>query len=169
MNGQFREKDGKQLVVRDVLYDAESTKQIAQIAQNSLAQIGVNLQIQPKPGDGFFTDWVIVGNFDMVQFSWGGDAFALCCLNQIYTTGAESNFGKISSPEIDAKVEETFNELDPDKARTLANEVDKLIWAEGFSLPLFQTPGNVAVRSTLANFGAAGLGDLDYTKIGFMK
>jgi peptide/nickel transport system substrate-binding protein len=169
MNGQFREKDGKQLVVRDVLYDAESTKQIAQIAQNSLAQIGVNLQIQPKPGDGFFTDWVIVGNFDMVQFSWGGDAFALCCLNQIYTTGAESNFGKISSPAIDAKVEETFNELDPDKARTLANEVDKLIWAEGFSLPLFQTPGNVAVRSTLANFGAAGLGDLDYTKIGFMK
>lgn len=169
MNGQFREKDGKQLVVRDVLYDAESTKQIAQIAQNSLAQVGVNLQIQPKPGDGFFTDWVIVGNFDMVQFSWGGDAFALCCLNQIYTTGAESNFGKISSPEIDAKVEETFNELDPDKARTLANETDKLIWAEGFSLPLFQSPGNLAVRSSLANFGPAGLGDLDYTKIGFMK
>lgn len=169
MNGQFREKDGKQLVVRDVLYDAESTKQIAQIAQNSLAQIGVNLQIQPKPGDGFFTDWVIVGNFDMVQFSWGGDAFALCCLNQIYTTGAESNFGKISSPEIDAKVEETFDELDPDKARTLANETDKLIWAEGFSLPLFQSPGNLAVRSSLANFGPAGLGDLDYTKIGFMK
>jgi len=169
MNGQFREKDGKQLVVRDVLYDAESTKQIAQIAQNSLAQVGVNLQIQPKPGDGFFTDWVIVGNFDMVQFSWGGDAFALCCLNQIYTTGAESNFGKISSPEIDAKVEETFDELDPDKARTLANETDKLIWAEGFSLPLFQSPGNLAVRSSLANFGPAGLGDLDYTKIGFMK
>ncbi len=169
LNGQFREKDGKQLVVRDVLYDAESTKQIAQIAQNSLAQIGVNLQIQPKPGDGFFTDWVIVGNFDMVQFSWGGDAFALCCLTQIYTTGAESNFGKISSPEIDAKVEETLNELDPEKSRTLANEVDKLIWAEGFSLPLFQSPGNLAVRSSLANFGPAGLGDLDYTKIGFMK
>ncbi len=32
-----------------------------------------------------------------------------------------------------------------------------------------QSPGNIAVRSTLANFGAAGLGDLDYTTIGFMK
>ena len=30
-----------------------------------------------------------------------------------------------------------------------------------FSLPLFQSPGNVAVRSNLANFGPAGLGDLD--------
>ena len=37
------------------------------------------------------------------------------------------------------------------------------MWAEGFSLPLFQAPGNVAVRSNLANFGPAGLGDLDYT------
>jgi peptide/nickel transport system substrate-binding protein len=169
MNGQFREKDGKQLVIRDVLYDAESTKQIAQIAQNSLAQIGVNLQIEPKPGDGFFTNWIIVGNFDIAQFTWGGDAFALCCLTQIYTTGADSNFGKISSPEIDAKAEQVQDQLDPDKARELANEFDKLIWAEGFSLPLFQSPGNLAVRSTLANFGPAGLGDLDYTKIGFMK
>jgi peptide/nickel transport system substrate-binding protein len=169
MNGQFREKNGKQLVIRDVLYDAESTKQIAQIAQNSLAQIGVNLQIEPKPGDGFFTNWIIVGNFDIAQFTWGGDAFALCCLTQIYTTGADSNFGKISSPEIDAKAEQVQDQLDPDKARELANEFDKLIWAEGFSLPLFQSPGNLAVRSTLANFGPAGLGDLDYTKIGFMK
>lgn len=169
MNGQFREKDGKQLIVRDVLYDAESTKQIAQIAQNSLAQIGVNMQIDPKPGDGFFTNWIIVGNFDIAQFGWGGDAFALGNLTQTYVTGAESNFGKISSPEIDAKVEQTLNELDPDKARTLANEVDKLIWAEGFSLPLFQSPGNMAVRSALANFGPAGLGDIDYAKVGFMK
>jgi peptide/nickel transport system substrate-binding protein len=169
MNGKFREKDGKQLVIRDVLYDADTTKQIAQIAQNSLAQIGVNLQIEPKPGDGFFSDWVIVGNFDIAQFGWVGDAFALCCLTQIYTTGADSNFGKISSPEIDAKVEATLDELDADKARALANDVDKLIWAEGFSLPLFQSPGNLAVRSTLANFGPAGLGDLTYTKIGFMK
>jgi peptide/nickel transport system substrate-binding protein len=167
--GQFREKDGKRLTIRDVLYDSQSTKQIAQIAQNSLAQIGVELRIEAKPGTGFFTDWIIPGNFDIAQFAWVGDAFSLCCLNQIYTTGAESNFGKISSPEIDAKVEETFNELDPGKARTLANELDKLIWAEGFSLPLFQTPGNVAVRSNLANYGPAGIGDLDVTKIGFMK
>jgi peptide/nickel transport system substrate-binding protein len=87
----------------------------------------------------------------------------------MYTTGADSNYGKISSPEIDAKVEETTDELDPAKARELANEVDKLIWAEGHSLPLFQSAGNVAVRSNLANFGPAGIGDLDVTKIGFMK
>jgi peptide/nickel transport system substrate-binding protein len=169
LNGQFREKDGNQLTIRDVLYDSKSTRQIAQLAQNSLAQIGVNLALEAKPGDRFFTDYITVGNFDIAQFAWQGDAFALCCLTQIYTTGAESNFGKISTPEIDAKANQVLNELDATKARELANEADKLIWAEGFSLPLFQTAGNVAVRSTLANFGAAGLGDLNYSAIGFMK
>jgi peptide/nickel transport system substrate-binding protein len=169
MNGQFREKDGKQLVIRDVLYDSQTTRQVGQVAQNTLAQIGVKLELDAKSGGGFFTNYIIVGDFDIAQFSWVGDAFSLCCLNQIYTTGADSNFGKISSPEIDAKAEQVFDELDPEKAQSLANELDKLIWAEGFSLPLFQSPGNVAVRSNLANFGPAGIGDLDYTTIGFTK
>jgi peptide/nickel transport system substrate-binding protein len=169
LNGQFREKDGRQLVIRDVMYDSLGTRQIGQIAQNSLAQIGVKLDLVTAPGGSLFTDFVTVGNFDVAQFAWAGDPDALCCLTQIYTTGAESNFGKISTQEIDAKAEDILDELDAEKARTLANEFDKLVWAEGFSLPLFQSAGNVAVRSNLANFGPAGLGDLDYSKIGFMK
>ena len=169
LNGQFREKDGRQLVIRDVLYDSQSGRQVAQVAQNSLAQIGVKLELDVKPANGFFTNYVNVGDFDITQFSWVGDAFALCCLNQIFTTDAESNFGKISSPQIDAKVEEVLDELDPTKARALANEVDKMLWDEVFSLALFQSPGNVAVRDSLANFGPSGVGDLDYSTIGFMK
>ncbi|ANW66134.1 hypothetical protein BCA37_23465 [Mycobacterium sp. djl-10] len=169
MNGQFREKDGQQLVIRNVFYDALSTRQIAQVAQNSLAQIGVKMDLVGAPGGSLFTDYVTVGNFDVTQFSWVADASNLCCLTQIYTTGADSNFGKISTPEIDAKADEVLDELDPARANELANEFDQLVWAEGFSLPLFQSPGNVAVRANLANYGPAGLGDLDYTKIGFMK
>jgi peptide/nickel transport system substrate-binding protein len=169
LNGQFREKDGKQLVIRDVLYDAGSTRQVAQIAQNTLAQIGVKLVIDTKPGTGFFTNFISKGDFDIAQFAFLGDAFPLGSLTQIYTQNGASNFGKIGSPEIDAKIEETLRELDPDKARTLANELDKMLFAEVFSLPLFQSPGNVAVRSNLANFGAFGLADADYSKIGFMK
>jgi peptide/nickel transport system substrate-binding protein len=169
LNGQFREKDGRQLVIRDVLYESLTTRQFGQIAQNTLAQIGVKLDLDAKSGGGFFSNYINTGDFDIAQFSWVGDAFPLSGLTQIYAFGGESNFGKIGSPEIDAKIEQTLEELDPDKARVLANEVDKLIWAEGFSLPLIQSAGNVAVRNNLANFGAFGLADADYTKIGFMK
>jgi peptide/nickel transport system substrate-binding protein len=169
LNGQFREKDGKQLVIRDVLFDSMATRQYGQIAQNNLAQIGVKLELDVRPAAGFFTDYVTVGNFDIAQFSWSGDAFPLSSLTQIYRTGAESNFGKISSPAIDAKIEQTVGELDPAKARTLANELDKMLFEEVFSLPLTQSTGNIAVRDNLANFGAFGLADANYTEIGFMK
>ena len=118
-DGQFRAKDGRQLVIRDVLYDSQTGRQVAQVAQNTLAQIGVKLELDVKPANGFFTNYVNVGDFDITQFSWVGDAFSLCCLNQIFTTGAESNFGKISSPAIDAKVDEVLDELDPARARVL--------------------------------------------------
>jgi peptide/nickel transport system substrate-binding protein len=169
LNGQFRERDGRQLVIRDLFYDAQGSKVFAQIAQHSLAQIGVKLELVARSGSGFFTNYVNVGAFDIAQFGWLGDAFPLSSLTQIYQSDGASNFGKIGGPEIDAAIERTLEELDPAKARALANDLDKLIWAEGFSLPLTQSPGDVAVRSTLANFGAAGLGDLNYTAIGFMR
>jgi peptide/nickel transport system substrate-binding protein len=169
LNGQFREKDGRKLVIRLLLYDAQGSRVFAQIAQHNLAQIGVKLELVARAGSGFFTNYVNVGAFDIAQFGWLGDAFPLSALTQIYKSDGESNFGKIGSPEIDAAIERTLEELDPVKARALANDLDKLIWAEGFSLPLTQSPGDVAVRSTLANFGATGLADLDYTAIGFMR
>lgn len=169
LDGQYRQKDGKQLVLRNVLYDGQVPKNVGQIVQNGLAQIGVKMELLPKPGTGFFSKFVIPGNFDVAQFSWAGDAFPLAGLNQIFSQNGESNFGRIGSPQIDALIEATLDELDPAKARELANELDKMIWAEGFSLPLTQTPGNMAVRENLANFGPTGLGDLDYTKIGFLK
>lgn len=167
--GQFREKDGRKLTIRDVFYDGQSTRQIGQIAQNNLAQIGVNLELVPVAGGSLFSDYITPGNFDVAQFGWGGDAFPLASLTQIYASKGESNYGRIGSADIDAKIEETLSELDPAKARTLANELDKMIWEEVHSLPLFQSPGNVAVRSTLANYGPAGIGDLNYSAIGFMK
>jgi peptide/nickel transport system substrate-binding protein len=169
LNGQFREKDGRRLVIRDLFYDAQGSRVFAQVAQHSLAQIGVKLDLVARSGSGFFSNYINVGAFDMAQFGWLGDAFPLSALTQIYQSDGASNFGKIGSPEIDAAIERTLEELDPGKARALANDLDKLIWAEGFSLPLTQSPGDVAVRSTLANFGAPGLADLNYTAIGFMR
>jgi len=169
LNGQFREKDGRRLTIRDVYYDAQSTNQIAQVAQSNLAQIGVELRLVPAAGGKLFPDYVTPGNFDLVQFSWVGDAFAYSSLTQIYALNGESNYGKIGSPEVDAKIEQVLSELDASKARTLANDLDTMLWQEGFSLPMFQSPGNTAVRATLANYGPAGIGDLNYTAIGFMK
>lgn len=164
-----REKDGRPLTVRLVFYDASGGRQIGQIAQKTLADIGVRLDLVVSSGADLFSQYIIPGNFDIAAFAWQGDAFPLSGLTQIYASGGESNFGKVGTPEIDTQIEQTLDELDPTKAQALANQLDRKLWAETFSLPLAQSPGNVAVRNTLANFGPAGLGDLNYTTIGFTK
>ncbi|MBW0271206.1 hypothetical protein ATM97_10280 [Nocardia sp. MH4] len=172
LNGDVREKDGRKLEIRDVMYNDDTWVSIAQIIQQNLAQIGVKLNIETKPGAGFFTENIHPGNFDVAQWSWVGDPFPLGSLNQIYglyPDDVQGNYGRIGSPELNALIEQTVSELDPAKAVELANQVDRKVFEEGHSLPLMQSPGNVAVRENLANYGAAGLASLDYTKIGFVK
>jgi peptide/nickel transport system substrate-binding protein len=169
LNGSVRQKDGKQLVVRDVLYDSPSARQIALVAQQNLAQIGVKMVLDVKAGTGFFNQYVSVGDFDMVQFGWVGDAFPLSALPQIYTSDGDGNFGRIGNASIDAKIDQTLSELDQDAARALANQVDIMLWQEGFNLPLFQSPGDIAVRQDLANYGAFGLASAVYSAIGFAR
>ncbi|UGT40393.1 ABC transporter family substrate-binding protein [Nocardia yamanashiensis] len=172
LNGDVREKDGRKLVVRNIMYNDPNWVQIAQIIQQNLAQIGVKTEIVTKPGKGYFTDVIQPGDFDMAFWGWLGDPFPFGSLTQIWgydPNDLQGNYGRVGSPEVNAKIEETISELDSEKAVKLANELDKMIWAEGHSTPLFQSPGNVAVRDNLANYGAVGMASVDYTKIGFLK
>lgn len=171
-NGDVRSKDGRQLVIRDVMYSDEVWVRIAKLIQEDLAKIGVGLTIDTKPGARFFPDVIQPGDFDVCQFSFVGDVFSLSNLPQVYGLypgDVQANFGRIGSPELNDLIERTLSELDPAKAIELANQVDQQVFAEGHSLPLIQNEGNYAVRSDLANYGAPGLASYDWTKIGFLK
>ncbi|MFC9994550.1 ABC transporter family substrate-binding protein [Nocardia sp. NPDC127526] len=172
LNGDVREKDGRKLVIRDVMYNSDSWVQMAQIIQQNLARIGVQLVIETKPGQGLFTDVIRPGNFDMAHWVWSSDVFALKNLPQVYRydpNDLQGNYGRIGSPEINDLIDRALAELDPQRAIELANQIDRKLWEIGFSLPLTQSAGNVAVRADLANYGATGLASYDYTKIGFLK
>lgn len=171
-DGDVRAKDGRKLVIRDVMYNDEVWVRVAKLIQEDLAKIGVGLTIDTRPGDRFFPDVIQPGDFDVCQFSFVGDAFPFSSIPQVwglYPNDVQANFGRIGSPELNDLIERTLSELDPDKAIELANQVDRKVFEEGHSLPLIQNEGNYAVRSDLANYGAPGLGSYDYTKIGFLK
>ncbi|MEU0502007.1 ABC transporter family substrate-binding protein [Nocardia sp. NPDC005998] len=172
INGNVREKDGRKLVIRDVMYNDPTWVQVAQIIQRNLADIGVGLTIDTKPGAGYFTDVIQPGDFDAAQFIWSGDAFAFSSIRQAYyydPNDLQGNYARIGSPELNALIDRTLSELDPKKAIELANEVDRKVFEEGHSLPLMQSDGSFGVRADLANIGSPGLASYDYTKIGFVK
>ncbi|MEV5835677.1 ABC transporter family substrate-binding protein [Nocardia sp. NPDC052112] len=172
LNGDVREKDGRKLVIRDVMYNDPTWVQIAQIIQQNLAGIGVGLTIDTRPGAGYFTDVIQPGDFDAAQFIWVGDAFAFSSIRQAYyydPNDLQGNYARVGSPELNALIDRTLSELDPKKALELANEVDRKVFEEGHSLPLMQSDGSFGVRANLANIGSPGLASYDYTKIGFVK
>ncbi|MEV6068374.1 ABC transporter family substrate-binding protein [Nocardia sp. NPDC052001] len=172
LDGDVRVKDGRRLEIRDVMYNDDTWVQIAQIIQQNLAGVGVKLIIDTKPGRGYFTDVIKPGNFDVAHWVWSSDVFALKNLPQVYRfdpNDLQGNYGRIGTPEINDLINQALGELDPQKAIELANTIDRKIFEIGFSLPLVQSPGNVAVRADLANYGAPGLASYDYTKIGFLK
>ncbi|WP_405159613.1 ABC transporter family substrate-binding protein [Nocardia sp. NBC_01499] len=172
LNGDVREKDGRKLELRDVMYQQDLWVQTAQIVQQNLAKVGVKLDIQTVPGSGLFKNVIDPGNFDIAQFSWNGSVLPLGALPQTYAydpNNLQGNKARIGSPELNALIEQTIAELDPQKAIDLANKCDQMIWEEGYSIPLYQASGTYAVRDNLANWGAFGLASPDYTKVGFLK
>ncbi|MFI1915910.1 ABC transporter family substrate-binding protein [Nocardia sp. NPDC020380] len=170
--GDNRFKDGKKLTIRDVFYNDPTWVQIAQLIQQDLAQVGVELTIDTRPAQRFFTDVIQPGDFDVCQFVLSGDAFVFSSIPQVFALNPNDlqlNYGRIGSPELNTLIDQTLSELDPDKAIRMANQVDRKVFEEGHSLPLMQDEGNFGVRSDLANFGSAGLASYDYTSIGFLK
>ncbi|WP_330184056.1 ABC transporter family substrate-binding protein [Nocardia sp. NBC_01503] len=171
-DGDGRVKDGKRLVIRDVMYNDDTWVQIAKLIQQDLGKVGVELTIDTRPGSRYFTDVIQPGDFDVCQFVFQGDAFPFNGIPQIYgyhPDNLQANFGRIGSPELNELIDKTLSELDPEKAIELANQVDRKVFEEGHSLPLVQNEGNFGVRSDLANYGAPGLASYDYTTIGFLK
>ncbi|MFE3983762.1 ABC transporter family substrate-binding protein [Nocardia tengchongensis] len=172
MNGDVREKNGRKLVVRDVMYQQDSWVNTAKIIQADFQKIGVKLDIQTVPGTGLFTNVIDPGNYDLAQWSRGTSVLPIGALKQFYyydPKNWQGNKSHIGSPELNAVIDEALAELDPDKAIELANKADKMIWDEGHSMLFNQASGTHAVRTNLANWGAFGLATPDYTKVGFLK
>jgi peptide/nickel transport system substrate-binding protein len=170
--GATRQRGGKPLTLRLVFGDAPTNRDIGATLQNELAQIGVTLVLQQLGVAELFPN-IDSGNFDLALFSWGGTASPLSSSTEIYGSPqgnvVRENYGRIGSPEIDALYTQGVAELDDTKRAEIGNQIDKLIWQEVHSVVLYARPGAVAVRSTLANFGASGLADTDYIDAGFVK
>jgi peptide/nickel transport system substrate-binding protein len=173
LQGNVRAKDGKQLVIRDVIPTGTPVSEAeARIVQQQLAAIGVQVNIDSVPSDNFFEQFVNVGNFDITHFAWLGTPSPISSSSGIYrlvdgTVG--QNYGRIGNQKINDLLVQANAELDPVKQRTIVNEIDTELWNIGHSLLTYQRPDAVAVKPNVVNFGAKGFAEYNYTLIGFAK
>ncbi len=97
--------------------------------------------------DDFFGNGLANGNFDVALFAWSGSALVTAS-NSTYVTGGGNNNGHYSNPQVDALIQKLNQELDPDTQQQLIGQIEKLLWDDVATIPVFAFP---AVLATAAN------------------
>jgi len=180
LDGNVRKKDGKPLeIVMVIPAGIATSKQVAELVQNMLSQIGVRASISTVPINDFFDKYVTPGQFDFTFFAWMGTPFPISATKSIYSMPRKNakgelevkqNYARVGSEQIDALFDQATQELDRGKAIELANQLDALIWQEVHSLTIYQRPELIGCKRNLANFGAFGFSKpWRYQDIGWAK
>jgi peptide/nickel transport system substrate-binding protein len=180
LDGTVRTKGGKPLEIAFVIPAGVATsKQVAELIQNMLGQIGASVKLNTVPINDFFDKYITTGQFDVTVFSWIGTPYPISSTKSVYAKptknakgelSIQQNYARVGSDEIDQLFDQANHELDRSKAIELANRADALIWQEVHSLTTYQRPELVACKKTLANFGAFGFATpWVYQNIGWAK
>jgi peptide/nickel transport system substrate-binding protein len=172
LQGDVRVRNGQPLVIRDIIPTAVAVSDAeSRIVQQQLREIGVQVNIETVPSDNFFEQFVNTGDFDITHFSWLSTPTPISSGSGIFRLADEigQNYGRIGNERINELLVQANAELDPVRQREIVNELDKEIWNAGHSLLLYQRPDAYATQANVANFGAFGFADFDYTMIGFTQ
>jgi peptide/nickel transport system substrate-binding protein len=146
--------------------------QIDQDVRKQLGDVGIQVAINAMPL-AEQADHYRHGDFDLAVFAWEQTATPFSSSRGMYDRSGDNtvrqNYGRIYDGRIDALFNQGLTELDDTKRAAIGNQIDRLLWQEVHDLPLYPSTGAYVVRAGLANFGAPGFADVDYTDAGFLK
>ncbi|MDO5498906.1 MAG: ABC transporter family substrate-binding protein [Propionibacteriaceae bacterium] len=166
-----RSRDGQRLEIRLARIQglAMSENEAAAITEQ-LAQVGVTVALTDVSLEDFDNGSVLSGgDFDMIVTGIEGGRYPLADLDDRYGSGAEQNWARLEEPAIDDLIGRIDAEQDPAQQRTLANDLDRLLWEQMPTVPLYQLPESIAVGVRLTNYGAPGLASIAWENVGFVR
>ncbi|PWV58178.1 ABC transporter family substrate-binding protein [Nocardiopsis sp. L17-MgMaSL7] len=148
-----------------------------EMAQQMLAEVGIEVDVQQVPANALFSEYVTPGNYEMVTYVLVGTSPFSSTTKGNYGMPLDedgedwgANNSKHSTPEIEELFDELAIETDPERYAEIANEIDALLWDEVVTIPLFERPGLYVVNEDLHNWGEYGLAaDYVYEDIGWAK
>jgi peptide/nickel transport system substrate-binding protein len=124
-----------------------------QLIQAQMKAIGVDIKIANADSTKLFGDWLPNGNFDIANFGWVGNPFAISSSQDIYRTGGGSNYGAYASKKVDQLFAQAVREVDEARSAELGNQIDQQLTTDMATIPLYAKPTYLAVRSTFAGVG----------------
>lgn len=176
LNGNVREKDGKKLTIDyAMLTGVPTSENEGALLKQNMAAIGVTVNLVNTPSDSM-NQVLSSHSFGIIAFTWQSTPYPMNNVRQIYGAASEgskeasqSNFSQLVDPQIEKLIPQIDTEEDVTKRQDLTNQVDKIIWDNVMTLPLYRRVQFSAVPKNLANFGASTFQSYRSEDIGFTK
>ncbi|MGW2371357.1 ABC transporter family substrate-binding protein [Kitasatospora sp. NPDC001683] len=178
-DGGTRTKDGKELALTLLVPAGSATaKRTADALTADLAESGIAVKPRTAPAETYVQEHLAVGDFDLALFSWPAGPSPAAEQRAAYAKprpDAEGalepggNYGRSGTEEIDRLFDRAAAELDPVARLDLLQEADVRIWQLGHSVPLYQRPELVAVRTGVAGVGVWGFGWPRFQDVGWSR
>ncbi|HEY6706785.1 MAG TPA: ABC transporter family substrate-binding protein, partial [Actinomycetota bacterium] len=147
-------KDGSKLSLRISTTAGNQLRETQEeLIQAQMKEIGVDIRLANADNRKLFGEWLPNGNFDIANFGWVGNPFAVSSSQDIYRTGGGGNYGAYSSNKVDQLFTKAVREVDEAKSAELGNQIDQQLTADMATIPLYAKPTYLAVRSSFANVG----------------
>lgn len=131
--------DGRTPTVR-ILYNSANPIRVDAFAmiQESAAQAGFDVV---DGGDPNWSEKLGDGTYDASLFGWINSGVGFGGVPQLFSSTGGGNYSAYSNDEVDALSDDLMVELDAEAADEIQMQIDSLLFADSFGLPLFQTPG----------------------------
>ncbi|MCG8916813.1 ABC transporter family substrate-binding protein [Actinokineospora sp. PR83] len=139
----FAAKDGAKLSLKISHTDIPRRKQTVELVQSQCKAAGIEIIDDVDPN--FLDTRVSAGDYDIALFAWSAAPFK-STQKSIYSTGGGQNWSAYSNPKVDAAYQDAVSNLDEEASKKAFQEVDKLMAADNYSLPLFQLPNMWAFK-----------------------
>ena len=103
------------------------------------------------------------GTYDASIFGWISSGVGVAGVPQIFSSTGGGNYNGYSNAKVDTLAKDLQVTLDAKKQEKMQVEIDKLLWADRYGVPLFVAPGVMAYNKTTVTGvvyypGQAGVG-----------
>lgn len=90
------------------------------------------------------------GSYDSTIFGWINSGVGVGGVPQIFSSTGGGNFNGYSNAQVDELAGKLIVTLDPAEQVKIEQQIDALVWGDYYGLPLYQSPGVVAVADRLS-------------------
>lgn len=148
----------------------QAVSQYAQVIQNALTDVGLNVQIDPLESN-VLRQQLAQGQFQMNTGIWVGGNQDPIFLNDLFSStkipGPKvscCNRSRYSNPEYDKIIEQAYNEIDREKAKALYVQAQEIVSRDLPLLPLWYPANMVVANKRIGNIKISPSGDWSFVK-----